>query len=77
MTAKMTDAYDFALYSDGLAPTLYRLAARSDEAKQWVTEHVSKEGYQPAYPDFIYIEHGYIGDLLSGIIDAGFTLERV
>lgn len=66
---------DFVLYGDGPLATLFRLTPLSDTAKEWIEEHVNQQqGFQPTWPE-LFVEHGYLDDLVGGIIAAGMTVD--
>ena len=66
--------YDFSLNDQG---TILVLTALSDEAKAWVGENVSKEGYQPDLPNNVYLEWRYVDAILDGIDETGLTVDAV
>ena len=67
-------AYDFSLSDQG---TILVLTALSDEAKAWVAEHVSHEGYQPDLPNSVYLEWRYLDAILDGIDGDGLTVDAI
>jgi hypothetical protein len=50
--------------------SLYVFRILSESARDWVTENVSQEGYQPDFPNILYVEHRYARDLAAGMADA-------
>ena len=56
--------------------TLFILRALTGQARDWVEDNVSKEGYQPGWPTVVYIEHRYITELLDGIATCGFIVDK-
>lgn len=44
------------------------------EAKAWVEERVSSEGFHPAWPT-LYVDRNYIGDLMAGFEIEGGEVE--
>ena len=64
--------YDFSLNDQG---TILVLTALSDDAKAWVEENVSTEGYQPDVPNRVYIECRYVDAILDGIDGDGLKVK--
>jgi hypothetical protein len=54
--------------------TLFVFHALSDSAKDWITENVSREGFNPQFPNVLYVEHRYARDLAAGMIDFGLVV---
>lgn len=54
--------------------SLFVFNALSDAAKDWITENVSREGFQPEFPNVLYVEHRYARDLAAGMVDAGLVV---
>jgi len=46
----------------------------TSEAKEWVEESVSDDGFQPNYPNQIYCERRFVMDLLFDAQEAGLTM---
>ena len=59
----------------GLASVL-RIEPLTQEAKDWVEEYVSHEGFQPDWPT-LYVEHRYLDDLIDGIAVSGLTIDAM
>ena len=59
----------------GLASVL-RIQPLTQEAKDWVEEHVSQDGFQPDWPT-LYVEHRYLDNLIGGIAIAGLTVDAI
>lgn len=53
--------------------TLFVFIPFTDEAKEWIEEHVSKEGFQPDWPK-LYVEHRYMSDLVEGMREEGLKV---
>lgn len=53
------------------------VTADSEAAREWIIENVynGPETFQPTFPNVVYIEKRYAGDLLEGMADAGLVLE--
>ena len=62
---------DFLLQGGG---SLFVLRAVSEAAVEWIENNVSDAGFNPEYPSAVYVEHGYIGDIVSGIQNEGLTI---
>lgn len=60
--------------SGGGMDTVYSVLPISDEAKAWVERNIELESYQWLGPTFI-VEHRYIGDLVTGMLQAGLHVE--
>lgn len=69
--------YDFQMYSEGPMTTVFLLTPLTDAAKEWVVENVSQEGFQPDYPNRLYVERRFIDMLLDGIDGAGLTVDAI
>lgn len=54
--------------------SLYVFRALTDAAKEWIESNVSSEGFQPQFPEVLYVEHRYAHDLAAGMRDAGMVL---
>ena len=59
----------------GLASVL-RIEPLTQEAKDWVEEYVSHEGFQPDWPT-LYVEHRYLDYLIDGIAISGLTIDAM
>ena len=59
----------------GLASVL-RIEPLTQEAKDWVEECVSQEGFQPDWPT-LYVEHRYLDYLIDGIAMSGLTIDAM
>jgi len=46
--------------------TLCTFLALDTETENWVRNNVSSDGFQPAYPELLYIDHGLAYDLVVG-----------
>ncbi len=62
---------DFSITDGG---SIVILTAENEAARAWVEDNVSDEGYQPAYPNTLYIERNYVDALAEGITEAGLTI---
>ena len=51
--------------------TVFCLCPLTPEAKQWIEENVNYESYQKL-GDAVCIEHRYIADIVSGLLEAGY-----
>lgn len=47
--------------------TLYVFEAVTEAAREWISENVSRSGFQPAFPGVIYCEHRYVGSLVESM----------
>lgn len=54
--------------------TLYVFSALTETAKDWIRENVSSEGFQPNFPDTIYVENRYAQPLAAGMVDFGLEV---
>lgn len=50
--------------------TVYMLKPLSEEAKEWIEEHVHYESYQ-VVGESIGVEHRYISDIVNAMIQQG------
>jgi hypothetical protein len=55
--------------------SLYVFRILSESARDWVEEYVSREGFQPQFPNVLYVEHRYAQDLAFGFQQAGLAIE--
>jgi hypothetical protein len=62
---------DFKVYPKG---SIIMVEPLSPQARAWVKENVSPEGYQPYFPALI-VEAAYIEDLVAGIQAEGMSVE--
>ena len=70
MTTK--NSPDFMLEGSG---TLYVLSTTNDDAVAWAEEFIGEDnGFNPDFPQRIYIEHRFVSDILAGIQSAGLTV---
>ena len=53
------------------------LTAQSQEARNWLSDNIDSEGYQPDMPRCIYVERRYIDAILDGIDQAGLTVDAI
>lgn len=54
--------------------SIFRFIPLTDFAREWIGEHVSEEGYHPAWPELV-VEHRYAADLAQGMAGDGLILE--
>ncbi len=54
--------------------TLFVFTALTQAAKDWITEFVSRDGYQPAFPNTIYCEHRFAGELAEHMSNSGLVV---
>ena len=54
--------------------SIYVFRIFSESARDWVEEHVSREGFQPEFPNVLYVEHRYARDLALGFQQAGLRV---
>lgn len=54
--------------------SLFVFQALTEEAKDWIRENVSSQGFQPNYPNTIYVEHRYVENLAAGMQAAGLAV---
>lgn len=54
--------------------SLYVLQALNASAKEWIETHVADEGFQPEYPNRLYVEHRYIMPIVEGIRADGMVV---
>ncbi len=66
---------DFRVGGEGPMTSLFKVVPLTDEARAWVDDNVSEEGFQPDWP-VLYVEHRYLDDLIEGIEGAGLTVGR-
>lgn len=56
--------------------SMYQVRAVTKTAKDWVAENVQLEGWQ-YMGEWFAVEHRYIDNLVTGMLDAGLNVERV
>ena len=54
--------------------SLYVFRILSEPARSWVEENVSQEGFQPNFPDTLYVEHRYVRELAAGMQQHGLVV---
>jgi hypothetical protein len=54
--------------------SLFVFRILSESARTWVEESVSREGFQPDFPDTLYVEHRYARDLAAGMQACGLAV---
>lgn len=54
--------------------SLFVFSMISDSAKSWAEENISREGFQPNFPNQVYVEHRYAHDLAQGLISSGLVV---
>ena len=69
----MSEQYDFVLSGGG---SIFLLKPVTDEAREWVEENVSREGFQPYWP-MVCVEWRYLDALLDGIDGMGLTVDAI
>jgi len=55
-----------------VSPTVYLLHATSKAAKAWTKKHISENATKLG--DAIAVEHRYIEDIVSAMLDSGFKV---
>ena len=54
--------------------SLYVFRVLSQSARAWVEEFVSPEGFQPQFPNVLYVEHRYARELAAGMQAEGLSV---
>lgn len=54
--------------------SLYVFHILTESARAWVEDNVSQEGFQPSFPNAVYVEHRYVRDLTAGMVGAGLVV---
>ncbi len=54
--------------------TVFVLGAGTDSGRAWIEENVSKDGYQPWWPD-VLVEHRYLRHLVEAAKAAGLEVD--
>lgn len=54
--------------------SLYVFRILSESARAWVEEFVSPEGFQPQFPNVLYVEHRFARELATGMQGDGLVL---
>lgn len=54
--------------------SIFIFTALTQIAKDWVSENVSEEGFNPDLPNRVYVEHRYARDLAQGMIESGLRV---
>lgn len=67
---RLPDPADFSFADHGSVTILTPL---NEQAKAWVKEHIDPDHF--SFGRGIAIEHRYAGDILSGIVNDGFSVE--
>ena len=54
--------------------SIYLLQPDSQEDREWIAEHINPQaGY---WGEAVVVEHRFIGDIVEGLIDAGFEVKE-
>jgi hypothetical protein len=70
----MQDQPDFTILVD--AGSIFLLTPHSESARNWIEENIGRtNGFQPYWPTVV-VEHRYIADIVDGIRNDGFTVQR-
>lgn len=64
---------DFTVYGGGM-DTVYFVIIASEAGADWVVDNVALEEY-PCTGHSFPVEHRYIGDLVTGMLEAGLRVE--
>jgi hypothetical protein len=56
--------------------SLYVFRILTEPARTWVEDYVSREGFQPQFPNVLYVEHRYVRDLAAGMQAEGLVVQR-
>ena len=58
-----------------MPPTIYIITPKTNKAKAWVGQNVPLEDWQWMGDGFV-VEHGYINDLVTGMVEADLRQGR-
>jgi hypothetical protein len=54
--------------------SVYLLHILSEPAREWVRENVSRQGFQPNFPQSLVVEHRYVSVLVEGMQASGLVV---